>query len=131
MADADTTKIALVTGAGSGIGRAAAQGLLAAGWTVVLAGRRRDALEVTARESGAPAGRGLIVPADVTDPAAVRELFGEIRKNFGRLDLLFNNAGISTPAVPLEDLPLAAWRAVIDTNLTGAFLCTQEAFRLM
>ena len=124
-------KIALVTGAGSGIGRATALGLLTAGWSVVLAGRRREALEAAARESGAAAGRALVVPADVTDPAAVRELFGQVRKKFGRLDLLFNNAGISAPAMPLEELPLERWREVIDTNLTGAFLCTQEAFRLM
>ncbi len=131
MTERTPEKIALVTGAGSGIGRAAALGLLTAGWSVVLAGRRREALEATARESGAAAGRALVVPADVTDPAAVRELFGQVRKKFGRLDLLFNNAGISAPAMPLEELPLERWREVIDTNLTGAFLCTQEAFRLM
>jgi NAD(P)-dependent dehydrogenase (short-subunit alcohol dehydrogenase family) len=131
MADLSPARIALVTGAGSGIGRAAAQGLLAAGWTAVLVGRRREALEETARESGAPAARLLVAPADVTDPIAVRGVFDAIRRQFGRLDLLFNNAGVSAPAMPLEDLPVAKWREVIDTNITGAFVCTQEAFRLM
>jgi len=131
MAESFPARIALVTGAGSGIGRAAAQGLAAAGWTVVLAGRRREALEETARESGGLAARLIPAPADVTDPSAVRGLFEDIRQKHGRLDLLFNNAGISAPAMPLEDLPVAKWREVIDTNLTGAFLCTQEAFRLM
>ena len=124
-------KIALVTGAGSGIGRASALGLLAAGYAVVLVGRRVELLESTARESGAAASRFLVIPADVTDPVAVRALFGRIREVFGRLDLLFNNAGINVPAVPFEELPLEHWRNVIDTNLTGAFLCAQEAFRLM
>jgi NAD(P)-dependent dehydrogenase (short-subunit alcohol dehydrogenase family) len=125
------TKIALVTGAGSGIGRAVALGLLGAGWSVVFTGRRRESLDETARLSGAPALRVLVVPADVTDPAAVKALFARTREKFGRLDLLFNNAGVSAPAVPLEDLPYAQWRAVIDTNVTGVFLCLQEAFRLM
>ena len=124
-------RIALVTGAGSGIGRAVALGLLGAGWAVVLAGRRREALEETAKLSGAPAGRVLAVATDVTDPAAVRALFARTRDAFGRLDLLFNNAGVSAPAVPLEDVPLEKWREVIDTNVTGVFLCLQEAFRLM
>ena len=124
-------KIALVTGAGSGIGRASALGLLAAGYAVVLVGRRVELLESTARESGAAASRFLVIPVDVTDPVAVRALFGRIREVFGRLDLLFNNAGINVPAVPFEELPLEHWRNVIDTNLTGAFLCAQEAFRLM
>ena len=124
-------RIALVTGAGSGIGRASALGLLAAGYAVALVGRRVELLESTARESGAAASRFLVFPADVTDPVAVRALFGRIREVFGRLDLLFNNAGINVPAVPFEELPLEHWRNVIDTNLTGAFLCAQEAFRLM
>ena len=131
MNTAAAPRIALVTGAGSGIGRAVALGLLGAGWTVVLAGRRREAIEETARLSGAPAGRVLAVATDVTDSAAVRALFARTRDAFGRLDLLFNNAGVSTPAVPLEDVPLEKWREVIDTNVTGVFLCLQEAFRLM
>jgi len=128
---ASPRKVAVVTGAGSGIGRATAHALLAAGYAVVLAGRRAEALELTARESGAPGERLLAVVADVTDPAAVRNLFARTHATFGRLDLLFNNAGVGAPAVPLEDLPLAEWRRVVDTILTGAFLCTQEAFRLM
>lgn len=120
-------KIALVTGAGSGIGRAVSLALAGAGFTVVLAGRRKEALEETARLGG-----DACVPcvADVTDPASVDALFAFIREKFGRLDLLFNNAGINASA-PIEDLPYERWRAVIDTNLTGAFLCTQAAFRLM
>jgi NAD(P)-dependent dehydrogenase (short-subunit alcohol dehydrogenase family) len=124
-------RIALVTGAGSGIGRAVALGLLGAGWAVVLAGRRHEALEETAKLSGAPVGRVLTVATDVTDSAAVRALFARTRDALGRLDLLFNNAGVSAPAVPLEDVPLEKWREVIDTNVTGVFLCLQEAFRLM
>jgi NAD(P)-dependent dehydrogenase (short-subunit alcohol dehydrogenase family) len=131
MNTAVAPRIALVTGAGSGIGRAVALGLLGAGWTVVLAGRRREAPEETAKLSGAPADRVLAVATDVTDPAAVRALFARTRDAFGRLDLLFNNAGVSAPAVPLEDVPLGKWRDVIDTNVTGVFLCLQEAFRLM
>ena len=124
-------KAALVTGAGSGIGRAVAQGMLAAGYAVVLTGRRVEALEETARGCAAPATRALIAPADITDPAAVRALFARARETFGRLDVLFNNAGVNAPAVPFEELPVERWREVIDTNLTGAFLCAQEAFRLM
>jgi NAD(P)-dependent dehydrogenase (short-subunit alcohol dehydrogenase family) len=124
-------KVALVTGAGSGIGRATALALLAEGYSVVLAGRRQDALEETVSRSGSNASRVLIVPADVTDPAAVDALFEAARSAFGRLDVLFNNAGAGAPAVPLEDLTFDQWRRVIDVNLTGAFLCTQAAFRLM
>jgi len=124
-------KIALVTGAGSGIGRACALKLLGAGYIVVLAGRRAAPLEATAAQSGAPAERRLVVPTDVTDPAAVSALFAQTKAAFGRLDVLFNNAGTNAPAVPLEELPLDRWREVIETNLTGVFLCTQEAFRLM
>jgi NAD(P)-dependent dehydrogenase (short-subunit alcohol dehydrogenase family) len=123
-----TAKIALVTGAGSGIGRAVAFALARVGYTVVLAGRRSPQLEQVAREAGSGA---IGVTADVTDPASVAALFARIAKDFGRLDLLFNNAGVSAPPAPLEDLPLEQWRSVVDTNLTGAFLCTQAAFRLM
>jgi NAD(P)-dependent dehydrogenase (short-subunit alcohol dehydrogenase family) len=121
-------KIALVTGAGSGIGRAVALALAKAGYTVVLAGRRLPQLEQVAREAGSGA---VGMTADVTDPASVDALFARIAKDFGRLDLLFNNAGVSAPPAPLEDLPFDQWRSVVDTNLTGAFLCTQAAFRLM
>jgi NAD(P)-dependent dehydrogenase (short-subunit alcohol dehydrogenase family) len=123
-------KVALVTGAGSGIGRAVALALLREGYAVVLAGRRADALAATAGH--APAGaRALPVPADVTDPASVRALFERTKAECGRLDVLFNNAGMGAPAIPLEDLTFEQWRTVVDVNLTGAFLCTQEAFRLM
>ncbi len=124
-------KIALVTGAGSGIGRAASLALLHAGHAVVLAGRRREALEQTAALAGADAARLVAVPADVSDPASVRALFEATRAAFGRLDVLFNNAGTGAPPVPLEDLTVDQWRRVVDVNLTGAFLCTQAAFRLM
>jgi NAD(P)-dependent dehydrogenase (short-subunit alcohol dehydrogenase family) len=124
-------KIALITGAGSGIGRACAQALLRAGFVVVLAGRRVAALEETGNTSGAAASQWLAISVDVADPKAVAAMFQEIRERFGRLDLLFNNAGVNAPAVPLEELTLEQWRNVQDTNVTGAFLCTQEAFRLM
>lgn len=124
------SKIALVTGAGSGIGKASALALAAAGWTVVLSGRRREALDAVA--AAAPSGGTMIaVPSDVADPASVDGLFGEVRARFGRLDLLFNNAGVNAPAVPIEELSVEQWRAVVDTNLTGAFLCTRAAMRLM
>ena len=125
------SKIALVTGAGSGIGRAATLALLRAGYTVVLAGRRLDALERTIAEAEVPASQALAIPTDVGDAAAVAALFDETREAFGRLDLLFNNAGIGAPPVPLEDVTVAQWNAVVAVNLTGPFLCTQAAFRLM
>jgi len=121
-------KIAVVTGAGSGIGRAVACGLAREGYAVALGGRRKKALEETATEAE---GETLVVPTDVTDEAAVDALFGETRRRFGRVDLLFNNAGRNAPAVPLEDLPLEVWQAVVDTNLTGMFLCTRAAIRVM
>jgi NAD(P)-dependent dehydrogenase (short-subunit alcohol dehydrogenase family) len=126
-----SSSVALVTGAGSGIGQACAVALLRAGYSVVLAGRRREALDETARESGAPANRVLALPTDITDPAAVKVLFGKTVEVFGRLDLLFNNAGINVPAVPFDELTVQQWRDVIETNVTGAFLCAQEAFRIM
>jgi NAD(P)-dependent dehydrogenase (short-subunit alcohol dehydrogenase family) len=124
-------KVALVTGAGSGIGRATALALLREGYSVVLAGRRPEALAQTASLAGPDDARALAVPADVTDEESVRALFERTREAFGRLDLLFNNAGAGAPAVPLEDLTAEQWRRVVDVNLTGAFLCTREAFRLM
>jgi NAD(P)-dependent dehydrogenase (short-subunit alcohol dehydrogenase family) len=123
-----TAKIALVTGAGSGIGRAVVLALAKVGFTVVLAGRRLAQLEQVAQEAGSGA---VGIAADVTDRDSVDALFERIDKDFGRLDLLFNNAGVSAPPAPLEDLPFDQWRSVLDTNLTGAFLCTQAAFRLM
>src|SRR5262250_692422 len=127
---ADASKIAIVTGAGTGIGKHSALALLREGYTVVLAGRRKELLEAVAKE--APAGsRTLVVPTDVGDPASVRALFAQTRETFGRLDLLFNNAGSGAPAIALEDLTYEQWKAVVDANLTGAFLCTQEAFKIM
>jgi len=123
-----TAKIAVVTGAGSGIGRAVALGLAAAGYTVVLAGRKLPALETVAREAGSGA---IAVTTDVTDRASVDALFARVAKDYGRLDLLFNNAGMGSPPAPLEDVTFEQWKSVIDTNLTGVFLCTQAAFRLM
>ena len=121
-------RIALVTGAGSGIGRATAIALAGAGFTVALAGRRREPLEAAAAE----AGHGAVALAcDVRDPASVAALFVEIDAKFGRLDLLFNNAGMGAPSVALEDLTFEQWTSVVETNLTGAFLCTQVAFRIM
>jgi NADP-dependent 3-hydroxy acid dehydrogenase YdfG len=122
------TAIALVTGAGSGIGRSVSVALTGAGFTVVLAGRRRAPLEAAAAEAASDA---VAVTSDVRDPASVAALFAEIDARFGRLDLLFNNAGVGAPAVPLEDLAFDQWTTVVDTNLTGAFLCTQAAFRIM
>jgi len=124
-------KVAIVTGAGSGIGRAVALALAADGWAVALAGRTRAALKDTAGRGDGLAGQLRAVPTDVTDEASVRALFVATRQAFGRLDLLFNNAGRNQPEAPIDDLPLEQWRAVLDVNLTGTFLCTREALRLM
>jgi NAD(P)-dependent dehydrogenase (short-subunit alcohol dehydrogenase family) len=124
-------KTAIVTGAGSGIGRAVALALVEAGYRVALAGRRADALEATVRAAGSRGAEVLPVVTDVGDPDSVAKLFDTVGARFGRLDVLFNNAGVGAPAVPLEDLPLATLKSVIDTNLLGAFLCTQHAIRLM
>jgi NAD(P)-dependent dehydrogenase (short-subunit alcohol dehydrogenase family) len=123
--------VALVTGAGSGIGRAVARALAHDGYTVVVTGRRRDALEATAALSppGAPAME--VIPADVGDPESVANLFVEVKARHGRLDVLFNNAGTGAPPMPMEDLPFEMWKRVVDTNLTGAFLCAQQAIKLM
>jgi NAD(P)-dependent dehydrogenase (short-subunit alcohol dehydrogenase family) len=126
----DNGRIALVTGAGSGIGRAVSLALASAGYLLVLAGRRAEALERTAA-AAAPGGRMLCVPTDVTDPDAVKALFAKTRQEFGRLDVLFNNAGANAPAIPLEELGYEQWMKVVAVNLTGAFLCAQEAIRLM
>ncbi|HUJ30162.1 MAG TPA: SDR family oxidoreductase [Candidatus Acidoferrum sp.] len=126
-----STKIAIVTGAGSGIGKAVAVALAQNGYSVALAGRRKETLEATALDVKHAHSQALIVPTDVTDPAAVRDLFAKTKDAFGRLDLLFNNAGTSGRAVPLEDLPYEQWKSIVDTNLTGTFLCTQEAFKIM
>ncbi len=125
-----SSKIALVTGAGSGVGRAASLALMKAGYTVVLAGRRRDKLEET-QKLGEAHGKSLPVPADMADPASIAALFAKITEAFGRLDVLFNNAGMGAPPVPFEDLGIEQWQAVVDTNLTAPFLCTQHAFRIM
>jgi NAD(P)-dependent dehydrogenase (short-subunit alcohol dehydrogenase family) len=124
-------KIAMVTGAGSGIGRATSLALLAAGYKVVLAGRRADALNETKALAGALAEHALPVPTDATDPAAVQALFETTRTTFGRLDVLFNNAGTGAPAIPMDELTVEQWKAVVDVNLTAVFLCTQQAFKLM
>ena len=125
------TKVALVTGAGTGIGKAVALAFLQEGYRVTLTGRRKELLEQAVREAGTAAGQALIMPTDVRDPASVQALFIKTKEAFGRLDVLFNNAGVSAPGIPLEDLSYEQWQAVVDTNLTGAFLCTQEAFRIM
>jgi NAD(P)-dependent dehydrogenase (short-subunit alcohol dehydrogenase family) len=124
-------KVAIVTGAGRGIGKQAAIGLLKEGYSVSLAGRHADTLEATFRESDAPPSQAIVVPADVCDPDSVQALFAKTKDTFGRLDLLFNNAGIFTPGILLEDLTYEQWKSAVDTNLTGSFLCTQEAFKIM
>jgi NAD(P)-dependent dehydrogenase (short-subunit alcohol dehydrogenase family) len=125
------TKIAVVTGGGSGIGRAVALALAAEGYSVVVAGRRKEPLEATAAE-GTRLGLGMLaVPTDVIDPVSVRALFAAVDEAYGRLDVLFNNAGVSAHSASFEDVPYEQWRSVVDTNLTGAFLCTQEAIKIM
>ena len=124
-------KVAMITGAGSGVGRACALAMLHEGYSVVLAGRRREPLEKTQADAGTDGERALAAPADVSDPVSVEALFAKTKEAFGRLDFLFNNAGVNAPGVPLEDLTFEQWRNVVDINLTGVFLCTREAFRLM
>jgi NAD(P)-dependent dehydrogenase (short-subunit alcohol dehydrogenase family) len=124
-------RVALVTGAGTGIGKASALALLNGGYRVVLAGRRREPLEQAVSEAETSASRALVVPADVSDPAAVEALFARTCEAFGRLDVLFNNAGAVAPAVPLEELSLEQWKHVVDVNLNGAFLCSRAAIRVM
>ena len=126
---AGSLKVALVTGAGTGVGRAAALALMKDGFAVVLAGRRKEPLEAVAKE-GAPA-KSLVVPTDVSDPAQIKALFAKTKEAFGRLDVLFNNAGMGAPPVPFEELPLDKWKQVVDTNLTAPFLCSQEAVKIM
>ncbi len=123
-------RIAIVTGAATGIGKSVALALLEAGWTVVFTGRRKEALETAIAESP-KASAGHAVTSDVTDPASVAALFDAVVAQFGRVDLIFNNAGTIAPGVPIEDLPFEQWKAVIDTNVSGVFLCTKEAFRVM
>jgi NAD(P)-dependent dehydrogenase (short-subunit alcohol dehydrogenase family) len=124
-------KVALVTGAGSGIGRACALALMKDGFDMALAGRRKEPLEEVAKEGQAMGRKTLVVPTDVSNPDQIRALFARVKETFGRLDLLFNNAGIGAPAVPLEDLPFEKWAACVATNLTGPFVCTQEAMKIM
>src|SRR5262245_5075412 len=123
-------KVAVVTGASSGVGEASALALAREGYAVVLSGRRKEMLEGVAKQAGSGA-RTLVVPTDVSDPASIHNLFARTEETFGRLDVLFNNAGIGAPGVPLEDLTIEQWKAVVDTNLTGSFVCTQEAFKIM
>jgi NAD(P)-dependent dehydrogenase (short-subunit alcohol dehydrogenase family) len=124
-------KVAVITGAGSGIGQSTALALLRAGYRVALAGRRADALQSTIDQAGELGKNALAVATDVTSQASVQALFAQVKEQFGRLDLLFNNAGTGAPGVPLEELPLEQWQHVVNVNLTGAFLCTQEAIKLM
>jgi NAD(P)-dependent dehydrogenase (short-subunit alcohol dehydrogenase family) len=127
----ERTKFAIVTGAGSGIGRSVSLALLKVGYAVALAGRRKEALDETVTLAGKDGSRALAVPTDVTDAKSIAALFAAAKEKFGRLDLLFNNAGTGTPATSIEELTLHQWQRVVDTNLTGPFLCTQEAMRIM
>jgi NAD(P)-dependent dehydrogenase (short-subunit alcohol dehydrogenase family) len=124
-------KVGVVTGAGTGVGRAVALALMGDGYSVVLAGRRKEPLEKTANEGQAKGGKALVVPTDVRDVASIRALFAKTKEAFGRLDVLFNNAGIGAPPVPIEELPVEKWKEVVDTNLTACFVCTQEAIKIM
>ena len=126
-------KIAMVTGAGTGVGKHAAWALTRDGFSVAYIGRRRDVLDaaLAAAPASAPGARSIVVPADVADPASIARAFATVKETFGRLDVLFNNAGVNVPPLPLEDLTVEQWRSVIDVNLSGAFYCTQEAFRIM
>jgi NADP-dependent 3-hydroxy acid dehydrogenase YdfG len=127
----NTAKVAVITGAGSGIGKATALAFLQDGWRVTLAGRRQDALDAVLTEAGGDAAQALAVATDVSDPQSVTALFAAVQHRFGRIDLLFNNAGQNAPGVPFEDLPYDQWKSVVDTNLNGAFLCAQAAYRMM
>src|ERR1700694_2708467 len=124
-------KVAIITGAGTGIGKAVALALMREGYAAVLAGRRKDKLEETAAEASSLGAKALVVPTDVSSVQSIKNLFAKTKETFGRLDLLFNNAGTGAPAVPIEDLPYETWQKVVDTNLTGMFLCTQEAIKIM
>jgi NAD(P)-dependent dehydrogenase (short-subunit alcohol dehydrogenase family) len=124
-------KVAVITGAGSGIGQATALAFLKDGWRVALVGRRKEALEETLKAAGSDGARALAVPTDVADPNSVTALFDRVKQAFGRVDAVFNNAGQNAPGVPFEDLPFERWKAVVDTNLTGSFLCAQAAYRMM
>lgn len=125
----DVSKVAIITGAGTGIGKHSAWALMKEGYAVVLAGRREELLQETANQG--KGGSSLVVPTDVSDQESVRQLFAKTKEAYGRLDLLFNNAGMGTPGIPLEDMPLEQWKQVVDINLTGSFICTQEAFKIM
>jgi NAD(P)-dependent dehydrogenase (short-subunit alcohol dehydrogenase family) len=124
-------KVAVITGAGTGIGKAVALALMREGYSAVLAGRRKEKLDETAAEGSSTGAKSLVVPTDVSDPRSIASLFAKTKETFGRLDVLFNNAGIGAPAVPLEELPYETWQKVVATNLTGMFLCTQEAIKIM
>jgi NAD(P)-dependent dehydrogenase (short-subunit alcohol dehydrogenase family) len=126
-----TEKIAIVTGAGTGVGRAASLALMREGYTVVLAGRRKEMLEAVAKEGAQTPGAAMCVATDVAEPDSIKALFAKVKATYGRLDVLFNNAGIGAPAMPIEQIPLDKWLAVVATNLTGMFVCTQEAIKIM